>query len=390
MTDYTAIQALQNEIGPRGQTPINSYNRGPVRRWLVQWGVDSPTARTLPNGELDRIYNDASDEALKALLAQSPTTPPASRPASRPVSEPTPDTQEIAVQLAVLLAKIQAGGSLDEDRVREIVQEALETQRPLVIEFRTDNTVRTVEGATHRALPDLTRMLSAGLNVWLVGPAGSGKTTLAEQAAKALGRPFYSTGAVTSDFRLMGFTTATGDLVRTPFREAFEHGGVFLWDEVDGSNPNALVAFNQALANGCFAFPDGMVTKHQDFVAIAAANTWGTGATTEYIGRVRQDAATLDRFVYLPIDYDEALERDLVGAEYASWVRGVQRLRRAAGELGVKALFTPRASINGARLLAAGLRREVVVQTTLRKGLDDATWAKLESKAREYKAQEAD
>jgi len=391
------VKALQDEIGQRGQTPLNSYNRGPVRRWLVALGIDSPTARTLPNGELDRLYNDTSDQALLDLMGKPPSAP-APRPASHPVSVSTPDTAELAGQLAVILAGLQARPSMDEDRVREILAEALdalpvptgpseaevqemirkafEEQGPRVIEFRTPRGVTQVEGYTHEALPTLVGMLSAGCHVWLVGPAGSGKTTLAEQAAKALGLAFYSTGAVTSDFRLIGYQTATGELVRTPFRDAFERGGVFLWDEVDASNPNALVAFNQALANGHYAFPDGMVEKHPDFVAIAAANSWGHGATSEYVGRVRQDAATLDRFAFLPIGYDERLETRLAG-DHADWARLVQATRRAASRLGIKAVISPRATILGSRLLSAGLDRQTVLQSTLRKAIDEPSWTKL-------------
>ena len=135
----------------------------------------------------------------------------------------------------------------------------------------------------------------------MVGPAGSGKTTAAHEAAKALGIPFYFTGAIDSAYKLTGFIDAQGRTVRTAFREAFEHGGVFLFDEMDSSMPAALLAFNAALANGHADFPDGIIKRHPDFRAIAACNTFGGGANRQYVGRMQLDAASLDRFAIAPL-----------------------------------------------------------------------------------------
>jgi cobaltochelatase CobS len=51
--------------------------------------------------------------------------------------------------------------------------------------------------------------------------------------------------------------------------------------------------------------------RHPDFYIIAAANTWGTGATAAYCGRNKLDDATLDRFVgaKIRVDYDAKIER---------------------------------------------------------------------------------
>ena len=60
-------------------------------------------------------------------------------------------------------------------------------------------------GTAHKFLPTLLQAVAAGCSPFLVGPAGSGKTTLCEQVAKALGRPFYMAARVTSEFKLVGF-----------------------------------------------------------------------------------------------------------------------------------------------------------------------------------------
>ncbi|MCH7728630.1 MAG: hypothetical protein IH991_19420, partial [Planctomycetes bacterium] len=72
-----------------------------------------------------------------------------------------------------------------------------------------------------------------------------------------------------------------------------------------------LVVVNAALANGHLRLPDGTtVDRHADFVCAAAANTFGTGADRQYVGRNQLDAATLDRFAAcrLAFDYDVDLE----------------------------------------------------------------------------------
>jgi MoxR-like ATPase len=223
----------------------------------------------------------------------------------------------------------------------------------------------------HKLLPTIVRAVAAGTTPYLVGPAGSGKTTLAQQVCKVMKRRFYMEARVTSDFKLIGFTDAAGHVVRTQFREAYEHGGGFLFDEVDASDPDAMTAFNAALANGVCAFPDGLVAAHKDFFAIAAGNTFGRGADRQYVGRNQLDAATLDRFQTYEVDYDEQLELTLAGN--ADWTRYVQKVRAAVEAEKVRHVVSPRASIAGAKLLAAGEERSIVEECCVWKGLDAAT-----------------
>lgn len=223
----------------------------------------------------------------------------------------------------------------------------------------------------HKLLPDIVTAVVAGTTPFLVGPAGSGKTTLAEQVCKVLKRPFYMEARVTSEFKLIGFVDANGKTVRTQFREAYEHGGGFLFDEVDASDPDAMTAFNAALANGVCAFPDGLVKRHKDFFAIAAGNTFGRGADRQYVGRNQLDAATLDRFQTFEVDYDEELELALAGD--LDWTKFVQKVRAAVEAEKVRHIVSPRASIAGAKLLAAGMDRAKVEEACVWKGLDDQT-----------------
>lgn len=237
----------------------------------------------------------------------------------------------------------------------------------------------------HNMLEDVLLAVVAGASPMIVGPAGSGKTTLAEQICTILQRPFYMEARVTSEFKLLGFIDANGKVVRTQFREAYEHGGGFLFDEVDASDADAMTAFNAALANSTCPFPDGLVKRHKDFFAIAAGNTFGRGADRQYVGRNQLDAATLDRFTVFEVDYDEALEIKLAGD--AEWTKRVQAVRHAVNVEKVRHIVSPRASITGAKLLAAGMDRAKVEEATIWKGLDATNRARVATRLGEtYRA----
>lgn len=245
----------------------------------------------------------------------------------------------------------------------------------------------------HYLFPLVKALCAARIPVYLVGPAGSFKTSTAHAAAEELGLTFYSTSvcAQTTKADLLGFIDAGGTYRGTAFRKAFEHGGVFLMDEIDAGNANTIAVLNAALANGEMTFPDGQVKRHADFCCIAAANTFG-GATVEYVGRNQLDAATLDRFAVLPFPYDEAMELSLIGCPVASeqielwsggvidpidWAQWVLTVRKAVAELKLRVVVTPRASLHGATLAKAGIGRYWLERLFIFKTLDDSTRAKI-------------
>lgn len=236
---------------------------------------------------------------------------------------------------------------------------------------------KTIAGKVHAQFSRLLKMVGAKVNVWLAGPAGSGKTTAARQVAEALSLPFFFNGAIDTEYKLSGFVDAQGRIVSTAFRRAYTEGGVYLFDEVDASMPSAVLAFNAALSNGHADFPglDTPVGAHPDFRVIAAGNTWGLGATTEYVGRAKMDAAFLDRFVQLAWGYDEVLERGL--ATNTKWCERVQALRVKAKTRGLKIVISPRATLNGCRLLDAGLSWSEVEDATVRAKISPTDWANL-------------
>lgn len=223
-------------------------------------------------------------------------------------------------------------------------------------------------GKTHFLFEKVLKAVNARVHLYLVGPAGSGKTHLCEQVAEGLGLEFraLSVCAQSSKTDLLGYQNITnGEYITTGFREAYEKGGVYCLDEIDNGNANVISVLNSALANGKCAFPDGMVKMHEDFVLIACANTFGLGADRTYVGRNQLDAATLDRFAMIEFPYDEALELEIApNKAFTVFVQGVRKELEKE-----RVVISPRASIKGGKLLAAGWNIEDVIDSVLRAGL---------------------
>lgn len=205
----------------------------------------------------------------------------------------------------------------------------------------------------HPEFPNVLRALDSGVNVMLVGPAGSGKTHLAEQVAKELKFEFYpqSVGPQTTKSDLIGYMDAQGKYITTPLRKAFELGGVYLLDELDAGNPGVLTILNAALSNCFMSFPDAVIQKHKDFRCIAGANTFGRGSDRKYCGRNRLDAATLNRFAVIYLDYSEELENALVGSALAG---RMQALRKRIDSLALEVIVSTRNMLQVKALIETG------------------------------------
>lgn len=250
---------------------------------------------------------------------------------------------------------------------------------------------RELDRLSHYLLSDVVIALAAGNHVFLTGPAGSGKSTIAEQAFSALGKTYNPMSCDPSMMRtaIFGFVDANGNYHGTPARYAYEDdNGGLLVDEMDNGHPSILAGMNQMLANGHCSFADRTVIRGAGFACIATANTWGLGATAEYVGRNPIDAATLNRFtVKFFVDYDAKMER-LAALQYASdstraavseWIDYAQGLRKRVMGAGVKVLVTPRDTIAGAKLITSGVEVGKVKEWTVLAGMTDEVRGKVEA-----------
>jgi len=218
----------------------------------------------------------------------------------------------------------------------------------------------------HAKLPLLVKAAGLRRPIMLVGPAGSGKTTAGRQLAEAYGVPFYANSNSPMDTRMLafGYMDAAGNYHPGYLYRAMKEGGVLLDDEVDSSNPAIMVSKNAAIENRFAQFPNGeTVEAHENFIYIGSANTYGRGADRMYVGRTQLDAATLNRFVFVEWDYDEDLEMQL--SVNPDWTTFVQSVRRVVAEHKMRYVVSPRQSIAGGELLAAGIPEDDVRRMTV-------------------------
>ena len=163
-------------------------------------------------------------------------------------------------------------------------------------------------------------------NVMLVGPAGSGKTMIAQQLSQLLAVPFSSVSCTQgmSESQLSGWLLPIGkkgkfDYVPAPFVDCLQKPSVFLLDEADAGDSNTLMLLQSILANGFITIPhkliDPVVIRHADAIIIAGVNTFGDEASEAYTARQPLDAATTDRFYPVIIDYDLSYVHGLFGSE---------------------------------------------------------------------------
>lgn len=234
---------------------------------------------------------------------------------------------EKAAAIAALLASLsEPAPTVDAEQVREIVRAELSNVAPKVIQIKTEYETREMEGLQHPMFEKVTRLVAAGVNVLLTGSAGTGKTHLAESVAHALGKEY---GAIhctagASESQLMGWLLPSDggkfEYQAAPFVDLYERGNsLFLFDEMDAADPNFLLVANGALANGHIHVPQRRnaptVARGEGVAIMATANTFGTGADMLYAGRNQLDAATLDRWYVVHIDYMAGLEAQVMGQQ---------------------------------------------------------------------------
>ncbi len=332
-------------------------------------------------------------EAEKAKAKSETFTPATIKADTKAPSATGADAEALALAEALIALK-GSQGALDTEAVKALIAEALAANTDpakavLTVQALPANGEGPPRnlGLAHKSLPLLMKEMQRGNNALLCGEAGSGKTHGAEQAAKALGRECFLIPQVLDAFTdVSGYMDAQGAFVETPLYKwaKAEAGAVLILDEMDGSDPNALLRANALLAGGAITFPNGEYVKvPEGHTVIGCVNTWGNGPTAEFMGRAPLDGASLDRFPSkLSWAIDGALETAIVtdGLEgdvkttALQTVNVSQRIRENLKTYGIRLTWGPRNTI--------GLCKRTTDGDTLAEALEVSSLAQLDESQR--------
>lgn len=277
-------------------------------------------------------------------------------------------------------------------KAQELLKEAekkREEKRKKEEEERRKREQEAQKNNRHYMTDEVVKRLKCLGKAFLVGPAGTGKSTLAMCACREIfgiegpveavvksgkfAQISFSPDTVSAD--MLGFTDVNGVFHETEIIRVFRDGGLILFDEMDDADASLLVKLNTMLANRVIPIPGGVVTQNEECYIVGTANTYGKGGNSMYVGRSRLDAATLDRWKMstIDVDYDVKLEEGIISrtigekfqkaAKELTIATGVIRERIQANKW--KQICSTRFVIDGCKMIAAGYSVKKVLDTYL-------------------------
>jgi hypothetical protein len=368
------------------------------REETPDWTQDQPIPHTVPPVN-HKAYNDPPESVNV-------------KPNPSPVPKRATSDALLDIITEAVSERISLEGLTDEAKVREIASEeasravdaatdkAVETlkatvndlaPRVTVIELRRPDALPVAIEGAHYLMPRLLRLMGAGIHVYLWGPPGSGKTTAALQAAKALGldAELDTLDASTPKSHILGYRNLDKSPAETAFSRAYPTNAVYVADETDNASAGVQTLFNSALANHRAPFAWGMLDRGERFVFTGTGNTPGR-KTPMFPDRHPMSAAFADRLYFIHWPLDPAIEQRAAGLplsappyrrEYtctpAVWGKWVQDVRAYAASAAPTLMVTPRATLTGLQALAIGETPEEVAHGLVFRGADSALVGKI-------------
>lgn len=371
----------------RWWVPVDELTGTEVKR-LAGWASDRFNVPRFPRqGMTDAERIERVERLVRGIPVPEPEPKVEVESESKKKGSPNMTDTQVLSPIEQAIADIVVGMDLvNEDRVAELVAKAvgaLQRPEPVRISTRVGGDVEwTPPHRMHPMFDTVRSFVAAGKSVYLHGPAGTGKTTMAQYVAESLALDFYvlGLGPTSTESKVKGFRDATGEIMTTAFLRPWVYGGLVLLDELDRAHEGVVTTLNTALSIGQIEMPDGtMAKRHKDCVVMAAGNTAMDGADRKYRAARAQDHSVRDRFAFVLIANDDELEVETASAIWptggADWARFVQAVRAKAVDMTFT--VTPRASYEGAEMLAAGVPRHVVEDAYVWKGCPDDVRRKL-------------
>lgn len=156
--------------------------------------------------------------------------------------------------------------------------------------------------------------------IYFYGPAQSGKTTLVELLAKAVGTELIDGGKITEEHSVTSFNDVRGKFDENQLYYGLYYGKTVLYDEFDNDNPNNIVLLGTYMSKlsskikhpekdirATFAKRRSVPINPNARLA-TTGNTNGKGRNNKYTERKRFDESTHQRIVPIYVGYNEPLE----------------------------------------------------------------------------------
>jgi cobaltochelatase CobS len=230
-----------------------------------------------------------------------------------------------------------------------------------------------------------------GMNVYLWGYHGTGKTTVLEQCAARTGRAFLRvqhTGN-TEEAHILGQYVVKTDMVEAqeigpdgkihavlkpqtvtefqygPLAMAMKYGMIYCADEYDFAMPSVIALYQPVLEGKPLVIKDApihqrVIHPHPDFRFVATGNTNGVGDETGlYQGTMIQNAASYSRFhiteevKYMPAEQEVMVLRSktgLVKKDAEKFVKIANAIREEFAKGSLSMTISPRELITAAKL----------------------------------------
>ena len=335
--------------------------------------------KTLTKSEIQDIANDTDSPLIKQMANEK----------LKQEFEGDIVAQKM-IQLSQLLTQSDGGDSINEDEVKRIVREQIETDKikfsdlddtvKKLLENQNTTVTMTIKSGTQVRVvkvniddaykrPIIQKMLSDVLarnNVYLYGGAGTGKTFSANTIKKILGWNLITVNCnqFTSALELIGGQTIDGyqegKVIRafgnlnddgTPMGK----GCVLLLDELPKIDPNTAGILNSVLASvgeydsegepATIENAKGDIIERGDVFILATGNSLLNTKDTEYEANFKQDLSLQDRFAgstYL-VTVDEKYEwKGILKKQWAFIFIYLTKLRKQIQEEG----FTAKAFVS--------------------------------------------